>query len=102
MLSRRGGTPEPAVIRNIHQQRCSVRDEAPDLYGINRLVTNKYSQRIPTRQRTYAIRLTFAKSAHLIRHAIHQFMNQRKRLVLAEGHQVYFVVGKNSLPLRVK
>src|SRR6202051_2530880 len=102
MLTRGGGTPEPAVIRNIHQQRRAFRGEVPNFSGINSCVANKYSQRIPARQRTYSVGLAFAKSAHFIRHAIHHFMNQRERLVLAKGNQVDFVVGENPLPLWVK
>src|ERR1700719_3240768 len=102
MLARGGGTPEPAVIRNVHQQCRAFRGEVPNFSGINSFVANKYSQRIPARLRTYSVGLGFAKSAHFIRHAIHYFVYQRESLVLAKRNQVDFVVGKNPLPLRIE
>src|SRR5204862_312789 len=96
MLFRRGRFSEPAVVGNINKQiRAAVR-ELPNLAGINRLVANVSAELKSIRQSSdYAIR-SLAESANFARYARHHAMNQRKRLVLAERHQVHLVIHKKS------
>ena len=55
-----------------------------------------------TSRNPHAIVCALAKTADFAGNMGDHAVNQRKRFVFAEGHEVNFVVGKNALTLRVK
>src|SRR5271170_3698197 len=102
MLLRGGGVAEPAVIRNVHEELGAIGGETADFSGIDGFVANKHAERIAVGKMRDGIGFSLAKAAHFAGNVGYYAMDERKRLVFAEGNEVHFIVGKNAVALRAE
>src|SRR5256885_1016187 len=101
MLLGGGGAPEPSVIGNVDVKLSAIGSEAANFSRIDSLVANKCAERESAREMPNGILRALAKAADFAGDAGHHAMNQGKRLVLAKGHEVNLVIGKDVLALRI-
>src|SRR5260370_37046340 len=86
--------------RNVEEQVRSTCGKAAHFAGIDGFITDKNAEGIPVRKLPDNVLVSFVEAAHVASDAADHAMDQRKRLLLAEGNQMDFVIYKYPLALR--
>src|SRR5260370_20815657 len=102
MLLGGGGAAEPRVIGNVEEELRSTCGKAAHFAGIDGFITDKNAEGIPVRKLADNVLVSFVEAAHIVSDAADHAMDQWKRLILAEGNKMDFVIYEYTLALTVK